>query len=84
MKTIIKRAKHLAVELGITARAVTIRANKVKLKEYALKIKMQKGHMSIKDYERSISEENDKQLAGYSCDVNYDEGKPVITFYKNV
>jgi len=84
MKTIIKKAKHLAVELGITERAVTIRAGRVKLKEYALNKKRLKGYMSIPEYEKALSEMDDKQLAGYSCQFDWDGDQPQYTFYKNV
>jgi len=84
METIIKSAKHLALILGIGERAVTIRANKVKLKEYVLNKKAFKGEISMGEAAKRIIEIYDQQLAGYSCHVNDDEGKRVITFYKNV
>jgi len=70
--------------LGITERAVTIRAGKLKIKEYALNKKVLKGEMRIEDFERIISEDNDKRLAGFSCQVDVDEDQFQYTFFKNV
>jgi len=84
MKTIIKKAKDMAVILGIGERAVTIRVDKIRLKAYMLDLKAVAGEISLGTAAKRILEMNDKQLAGYSYQVDGTEDRPQYTFYKNV